>query len=230
VSKTLRPLAGLAVASTLLLSGCGVAGTGFHPGVAARVGDDTIRLSTVDRLAKDYCSAVESQLADSKRILPNQYLRSGVAGQLALVSAARQLADEQGVGAGIQYDRKVGELESATSTLPEEQQEAVLEVESAPAYLAGVLQAVGEKLLAADGTDRPDAAAAAAEGEKALSAWVTENEVEIDPQFGLVIEDGKPVAADTSISYGVGTAAENGVAEAPDQAYAASLPDSLRCG
>jgi peptidyl-prolyl cis-trans isomerase SurA len=198
--------------------------------VAAQVGDDTIRLSMVDRIAGDYCSAVESQLADSNRILPNQYLRSGIVGQLALVSAARQLAAEHGVEAGVQHDRKVGALESAVATLPEEQREAVLEVEGAPSYLTGVVQAVGEKLLAEDGTTDPTLEDAAAEGQQALTAWLSENDVEIDPQFGLVIEDGRPVAADTSISYGVGEAAEHGQAETPDQAYAASLPDPLRCG
>src|SRR5919112_1090637 len=109
-----RPLAGTVAASVLVLagalSGCGVAGTGFHPGVAAQVGDDQIKVSRVDTIASDYCSAIREQLRGENQVLPLRYLRGGIAGQLALVAAAEQLAEEHGVEAGAQYDQKVAEL------------------------------------------------------------------------------------------------------------------------
>ena len=71
-----RPLAGRAApwaaALALLLagglSGCGVAGTDFHPGVAAQVGDETITVSEVDSVASNYCSAITSQLQSNNQV------------------------------------------------------------------------------------------------------------------------------------------------------------------
>lgn len=236
MSITLRPpagalSAGLAASALLvsgLLSGCGVAGTSFNPGVAARVGDDTIRVDKVDELAQAYCAAIEPQLEG--QVLPNSYLRGGIVGQLAVVSAAEQLAEEYGVEPGRQYQEKVAQLQSAAATLPEDQRDAVVEVEAGSDYLSAVLVEVGEERLREAGSGRPKIAEATAEGEKTLSAWLEEHDVSIDPQFGIEIEDGKPVQTDTGVSFAVGDAATSARAETPDQQYAGSLPASHRCG
>lgn len=234
MSKTLRPqarsvlvLTGLMVG---LLSGCGVAGTGFHPGVAAEVGDETISVSKVNQIASDYCIAIESQLADNKQVLPQRYLRGGIAGQLALVSAAEQLAAEYDVEPGLQYDQKVAELQSGTAELSEGEQEAVIEIESSSAYVTGIQEAIGEKLLRAKGAADPTIDQARASGQKAFNAWLADHDVSIDPQFGVSIKDGRAVPTDTSLSVAVGDTAKKGQADSPDQEYAASLPDSHRCG
>lgn len=234
MSMTLRPLAGLATLSALvlpgLLTGCGVAGTGIHPGAAAEVGDDTISMSTVDRTASNYCSAVEDQLAQNNQVLPLRYLRAGIAGQLALVSAARQLADEYGVEPGAQYARKVSELQGAISELSEGEQEAVIDVESSSTYISSVQLAVGEQVLREQGARNPQGEAAAEAGREAFTEWLDENEVSVDPKLGISIEDATAVPTDSSVSYAVGETARLGLAETPDQEYAASLPESLRCG
>jgi peptidyl-prolyl cis-trans isomerase SurA len=49
----------LPVLSVVLLSGCGIAGTQFHPGVAAEVGDQTITSRHVDKVTDDYCTGFE---------------------------------------------------------------------------------------------------------------------------------------------------------------------------
>jgi hypothetical protein len=64
----LRSLTGLALASTVLLTGCG-ATPAFNPGVAARVGDESISLGEVDDVAEAYCSAAEEQLQEGQ-VLP----------------------------------------------------------------------------------------------------------------------------------------------------------------
>ena len=53
MGHVLKRVAALAVPCLLLLSGCGVAGTEFNPGVAARVGDETITTDDVDDLAAE---------------------------------------------------------------------------------------------------------------------------------------------------------------------------------
>lgn len=234
MSKTLRPqartvlvLTGLMVG---LLSGCGVAGTGFHPGVAAEVGDDTISVSKVNEVASNYCIAIESQLSDNNQVLPQRYLRGGIAGQLALVSAAEQLAAEYDVEPGPQYDQKVAELQSGTAALTEGEQEAVIEIESSSAYITGVLEAIGEQLLKAKGNADPTTDQARASGKRVFDSWLADHDVQIDPQFGVEIKDGQAVPTDTSLSYAVGDTAKQGQADSPDQEYAAALPASHRCG
>jgi len=228
-----RPLAGTLAASALLLgalSGCGVAGTGFHPGVAAQVGDDQISVSRVDEVARNYCSAISEQLRGDNQVLPLRYLRGGIAGQLALVAAAEQLATEYGVEPGRQYDQKVAELQGAVATLPEEQQDAVIAVESSTTYISGVQQAVGTEVLRDRGTAQPTTDEAGRAGQEAFNDWFSEHDVDIDPQFGVELEDGQAVPVDTSLSHAVGSTARNGDADTPDPAYAGSLPTSHRCG
>ncbi len=232
MSNPLRLPTGLAAAAALLMAGvlssCGVAGTGFHPGVAAEVGDDQVKLSTVDTIARDYCSAIKEQL--SGQALPNRYLRGGVVGQLALVSAARQLAAEYDVEPGVQYEQKVAELRAAVATLDEGAQDAVVTIESAGTYLSSVATAVGTQLLTDAGESDPGASEARAAGEQALVTWLDENDVQIDPRFGVRIEQGAVVPADGSVSTAVGDTARAGIVDSPDPEYAASLPASLRCG
>ncbi len=221
------------VASLLLaggLSGCGVAGTGFQPGVAARVGDDTITVRQVDALTSDYCSSLHKQLASNSQVVPLHYLRGGIVGQLALVSAARQLAAQDGVQPGADYQRKVAELRDAVARLPEDQGQAVVEVESSSAYLQSVVTAVGKKELQRQGTQAPSDAAALAAGKKAFTDWLDQHDVQVDPQFGIRISQGQPVPTDGSLSYAVSDVAKKGDATQPDPAYAASLPDASRCG
>ena len=226
-----RPLAGIAAASALLfsgvLSGCGVAGTDWHPGVAAQVGDEKITTSHVDEVVTQYCTAVKDQLTQSGEALPLRYLREGVTGQLVMVAAARQLGEEYGVEAGDQYARQVAQLEQAVANLPEETQDAVIEIESADAYIDGILQAVGE--ATAEGA-KPDSDKAVEAGRKLLEDWLDEQDVEIDPQYGVAIVDGQPKRIDTELSVAVGDTAKKGGAETPDSTYAHGLPAAHRCG
>jgi peptidyl-prolyl cis-trans isomerase SurA len=229
----IKSLAGVAAGSLLLvgaLSGCGVAGTDFHPGVAAQVGDDTISVSKVNSVVSSYCSALEGQLAAQQQVLPMRYLRGGVAGELALVAAARQFAEETGVEPGSTYDDKVAQVRTAVKDLPEDQQDAVLEVETSAAYVAGVEQSVGEQVLADKGDTAPQPADAVKAGTKEFTRWLSDQDVSIDPQFGVSIESGQAVPEDTSVSFPLGDTAQQGDAPTPDPSYAAGLPDSLRCG
>lgn len=229
--KLSRPL-GLAAASTVLasglLSGCGVAGTGFSPGVAAEVGDREITVDRVDALAASYCDAITAQLEG--QVLPNRYLTSGVAGQLALAAAAEQLAAEHGIEAGQQYRSQVSQLESAVAELPEDQREAVVAVESAGSLVSDLVIAVGERLAEEQGVTEPAPEQVAQLGNQALVDWIEEHDVELNPRYGIELREGQPVDADTATSVAVGDVATAAMAESPDQEYAAGLPDPQRCG
>ncbi|MEV7428073.1 hypothetical protein AB0N29_00525 [Nocardioides sp. NPDC092400] len=230
--KQARPLLGLAAASTLLasglLSGCGVAGTGFSPGVAASVGDTDITVDRVDGLAASYCDAITPQLEG--QVLPNSYLTSGVAGQLTLAAAAEQLAEENGVEPGAEYSGQVAQLESAVADLPEDQQEAVVEVESAGSLVSDLVVGVGRRLAEEQGLADASEEQVAQLGNEALAAWIDDHDVDVNPRYGVTLEGGQPVDTDTSTSVAVGDVATAAMAESPDAEYAATLPESQRCG
>ena len=88
-------LAGLAVASAVLLTGCGAV-PDLNPGVAVRVGDDTVSTRHVADLSTDYCGAAAARSCRVSRC-PVTTSTARVAGSIALRSAADQLLAEHGV-------------------------------------------------------------------------------------------------------------------------------------
>lgn len=219
--------AGLALAATVLLSGCSTA-PAFSPGVAARVGDETIGLGTVDEVSTSYCAAAEQQFEEGQ-VVPQHYLRDQVAGNLALRSAADQFAAELGVVADEEYDEAVEAAESSLAGLSEDQRQAVIDVQGASTYVAAVQKAAGEQLLDESGENGGERAARAA-GQEAFVAWLDDQDVTIDPRFSVSIVDGQAVPTDTSVSFAVSETTQKADAGEPDTAYAAALPEPQRCG
>ena len=207
-------VAALAVVAALL-SGCG----GAQPGVAVKVGDETISSNRIDELAGEYCTAVEDQLTGNSQRVPQRYFRAGIASSLAMRSVAEQLADEYDVEPGSTYDQQVAELQQSVAVLDEDVQESVIEVESAKAYVEAVQAAVGEVVLDQEG-----------DGQAVFEDWISEHGIEFDPSLGIGLVKGQVTSVDTSLSYPVGDNATNGSAEEPNAVYAAGLPDSHRCG
>lgn len=230
-SPRVRLAAAVATAGlTVALTGCGVTGTSFQPGVAADVDGARISTDHVNQLVGRYCDAIEDQLAQEGTVLPLGYLRSGIVGQLALVKAAEKLATETGVEVTQEYDLAIADLESQTAELPEDQQEAVVEVNGASAYLQAVQLAVGQRLLEDEGQRPTDANVVGQRGAEALAAWLEDHDVEFNPEFGIGVVDGQLSAEDTQLAFDVSGAGASSVLDAPDQELAQDLPASQRCG
>ncbi|GAA1166186.1 hypothetical protein [Nocardioides aquiterrae] len=216
-------LVGVALAATVLLTGCNEV-PAFNPGVAARVGDDTISINTVDEMTAAYCQAAETQL-QAGQALPQHYLRGQVAGSLALRAAAEQFAAEQGVTADPSYDAAVQQAEQSLADLGEAQRRAIIEVQGAATYVGAVEKAVGAA-LGGGGGDKAQQAA----GQQAFQDWLADQDISIDPRFGVSISDGTSQLTDTSLSYGLSDTSTKADADQPDAEYAGALPDNQRCG
>lgn len=214
-------LIALASASILLLTGCGSV-PAFNPGVAARVGDETISVNEVDDVSTSFCTYVEGQLQQGQ-VLAGHYLRGQVAGALALRAAVDQFADEQGVSAADDYATAVDQAKEQLGSLPDDQVQAVIDVQGVTLYLQAVEKSVGEEQGASG-----DAATKA--GEQEFLAWLDDQDVDIDPRFGVSIDKGVTTPVDTSLSYGLGDTTTKADADQPDTAYAALLPETQRCG
>lgn len=227
VRLTTLIVSGVSVAAMSALTGCGVAGTEFHPGIAASVGDQSITVDTVDALATDYCAAYVDTFEG--RSVPLSFLRSGIVGRLAQRAAVEQLAEEYDVSPGTTYQRSVSMLRKQGSQLDEEASAAMVEIDSTPAYVEDVLSQVGEKVLRERGQRNPTLEQQLAAGQEELTAWLEDNEPEVDPRFGIEFSEGQPVPLDTDLSVPVGETAKSGSAEELDAEYAAGLPEAQAC-
>ena len=225
----MRTLRALPVLSVVLLAGCGVAGTQFHPGLAAQVGDQTITSRHVDQVTDDYCKAVEkvSKTQDSTQARPMRYLTHTFANDLIVKAAAEQLAADYDVQPTSNYKDELAQLEPQLTSLTDEQKDSVREVFGARAYTDDVLSQIGEISLKKQGKTDPSDDEKTAEGQKLLDGWIADHDVQVNPKYG--IELGKADQVDTDLSYPLATAATGGLNATPDPAYTTSLPDQLVC-
>jgi hypothetical protein len=216
-----RGLAGLAVASVVLLTGCGAV-PDLNPGVAARIGDETVTTRHVADTAKEYCAAVETQLTKGQAVAGSA-LNTEVAGALVLRSAIDQFADDEGVTAGSSLQQQEDQLAAQIAKLSTSQKKAVRSVYLANYYAAAVFQSVGEK-----GGATGDAAVTA--GQKEFAGWLDDEDVRIDPRFGVDLSENGVSTVDTGLSYAISSTAKKASAKTADTAYAAALPQTQRCG
>ena len=218
------------VPSVALLAGCGVAGTQFHPGVAAQVGDETITTRHVDQVTDNYCTAVEkvSEGQDGAgQQTPLRYLTHEFATALIVKAAAEQLADEYDVEPTATYRSDLAQLEPQLAELDEDEKDAVREVIGAQSYADDVLTQIGQIDLEDKGTAEATADDQLAAGRDLLRGWVADHDVEINPRYA--IDFGTAEQVDTDLSYAVGSTAKNGLLPQADPDYTASLPDHLVC-
>lgn len=219
----LRRLAALAAVATVLLSGCGSA----SPGVAARIGDQTITVNDVDAESLLICQAVE---ADLQQPLPMGLARYQIlTGQISR-AIADQIAEEYDVAAGEVYDSAVSATEVQMADYPEETQETLVTVSTTQTYVESILEAASRQALAAEGVAEPTQDQIAERSQDLFATWPDSHTLEIDPRFGFTFVDGGFVQAETGASLAVSDTAKAGQAAEPDPAVTAQLPAAQRCG
>jgi hypothetical protein len=223
-------LVGLALAG-LVLSGCGGASLGIHPGSAAVIGDETLSLSKVDTTTSRYCQAYLPQITQQSQKVPMRFLRQFVAASLSERLLGQQLASQYDVEPTAQYAQQVTQVEQPFASAEPELRKAVSQVEAAQAYLSTVQVAVGEKLLTAAGQTSVDAKAALQRGQVATDDWLRSHTISLDPVFGISAQGGTFKPAPDRTSYPLSALASQGAATGqPDPAYTAALSPSQVCG
>jgi hypothetical protein len=237
----------------LVLSGCGLRGTGFQPGVAVVVGDQTITQSHIAELTGPYCRGVGDVLEQQGQKVSLRYLSSQVVvPQLTIRLLVEQLAEELDVEPTDQYRTELSALRTRVADLDKEAADAVVEVESARSYYIDVLTTIGE-MESGDGGSTEAADAALTGGREALSRWMVRgvegiaNEdggdapvLALNPRYGLRFaetedegnKDGPVVRADTDVSYAYSDLAKGGLAPetVEDPSYLSALPARMVCG
>jgi hypothetical protein len=232
MSPVLKRVLVAAVPCLLVLSGCGVAGTSFNPGVAARVGDETVSTNEVDELTDRYCSAVEEQIEAGGQKFPLAGFKTGIAVQLALRSAAEQIADAYGVSPSSEYQAQLAQIKQQAAEFEAgAERDAYIEVQATQPLYIDLLTQVGRILLADEGEPDPSIDFQQARGLDELADWSAREGIEFDPRYGVAMVDGAPEPVDTDISFPAGTLAVDGKSDGePTAAYLASLTASATCG
>lgn len=218
-------LTGLAAA--LLLSGC--AGSA-SPGVAARVGDDTITTARVDEATGHMCEALGEAYAAEGRVVQLGQMRQGVLQLLAVRSQAEQLLEAYDLEPSAQYESQVSERRRTAAEFPEEARETYVEVFTAEDLANDAVQQVGAAIVAEEGLDDATEEQVMEVGSEAFLAWPDDNDLETNPIYGVELVDGSLRVGDRSLAFPVSDAATAAIAETPDPDYAASLPSNQRCG
>lgn len=236
MGHVLKRVVAAAVPCLVLLSGCGVAGTEFHPGVAAEVGDRTIPTSKVDDITTLYCQAVEKQVTESGQSIPLAGFKTAIVAQLALQSAAEQIADQYGVTPGADYKTQLVQItqQADSAGYTGDERDAYIEVQATQSLYIDLLTQVGAILLAQEGEDDPTIDFQQARGQDELAAFAKSDGIEFNPSYGLTVADGLPQPANTDVSFAEGELATQGAALATadkaDPNYVAALPLSSTCG
>ena len=194
------------------------------------MGDETISTDRVDDLADSYCGAVESQIAANGQSFPLSGFKTGIATQLALKSAADQIADEYDVKLSDDYKIQLAQIEDAAAPYKGSDRDAFIEVQATQPYYVDLLTQVGAIKLKEEG-DRPDGRLPAGPGSGRARLLGGRRGLRVRPEVRHRLVDGVPTPVDTDVSYAFGDNAKLGKADGdPDPGYVASLPLSATCG
>jgi len=223
---------GLALAG-LALTGCGPS-LGIHPGSAVVVDDRTLSMSHIDTTASLYCKAYipTIQQQSSGGAVPMRFIRQFVAASLSERLIGEQLAEQYDVKPAKGYAQSQANVRQQFASAPQDQLDAVLDVEGGDPFLQNVQVAVGQQLTGNSGEATADLKAAQQRGQVATQDWLADHTVEVDPVFGVGVEDGQVQVVRDETSYPVSALAVSGAKSGnqPDASYTSSLSPSQLCG
>jgi hypothetical protein len=210
-----------------LLTGCGIADEGVQPGVAAEVGDTTISLDEVEDAAEQLCDLRGQDPATKGVPVSGAEVRTRALQTLVLRSIADGLAEEYEITPSPTF----ASLEDAAEDEGSVQARQTVGL----SYFVSVMQAVGAQVSDAGAAEQDQLAA----GIAAAQAWTDREGVQTNPVFPE-IEIGDVAVEftrDDDLSVAVSEFAEEALGDADrlaeqqgDSAYAATLPESQRCG
>lgn len=213
-------------AAVTLLAGCGE----IHPGAAVQVGEQRVNMSDIDELSVDVCEAFSPQFKQQQQIIPMRYVKQAVVQAATMRELARQIADDRDIDEPASYRAELVKVEEQAEQVPASVRDSFIEFQSASPYVSAILLQAGGEALQEEGQAQPSNEEAAARGASLLADYAREVGVDIDPRYGLELQDGEIVPTDRSVSLAVGDLATRAAASEPDQEYAASLGDAQRCG
>ena len=248
MSSTSRPRAGLAALAVVLLtggtvlSGCGVSDERPRPGAAAQVDDVRISADLVDGAVTDACTYFTS--VDNEPF-PRSIALQQFVSSLVNQSAIEQLMDETGatLDGNKNYQSDVADLDTQLADIPADVRDNVGLLRRAQIVVSYGTYAVGDAEFTASGEVPGTAAEVTERGQAALTTWIAEHEIDINPIYQLAVVDGVIVVDDEGTSVAQSDFAQAGLLDVLSQdeatvaaltakvsAKAAQLPADQLCG
>ena len=205
----------IALATTVLLAGCGDA----QPGVAVRVGDREVSTRTVDAMTTAYCDAVAEVGAAPVSL---RSVQEQMVGAVAVRTAMEEFAAPYDVEPGADYQRAVTAKRAQLPDLDADAADAIMTLATIEDYLPAMATAVAEQQGAKPGRKAEQA------GQQLFAAWLEEHPVVLNPRYGLELDGGQMRRADPALSVPVSAVARQD--QQGGSADVASLPPAQRCG
>lgn len=223
------PRAAVAVAGVVtagLLAGCGVADEGVRPGVAAEVGDTTIRLADVEEAAEELCDLRAEDPETQGVPVSGAYVRTRALQTFVLRAIADGIAEDRNIEPSPSYAR----LEEEADEVGTVQAREVLGL----AYFINVITQVGVGEIGASASEQELIIA----GIEVAQEWTAAEGVATNPVFpDIRIGDEAVEFSRGDLSVAVSEYAEAALEDGepqqqqvPESSYAQSLPESQRCG
>lgn len=223
-----RPLAVALAVSVLGLTGCGVTDAGIVSGTAVSINGTTISVDEVDQVAGSVCAVLSSDPGFQGQTISGAALRGAASRALTLHEIVDQLVEDfdvslpasAGQAASAQYRAGYANADPADV-------EAAEPIFTADARLSEALVALGtEAVGAAAGQE-----AIIAAGVEQAHAWQEDAEVRTNPAFDAIeIGDDRVISVRDDLTVATTDFAVQASAQEVPEGFAASLPESQRCG
>ena len=230
-----RVLVGVAAGAALLTvtAGCGVTKEQTHPGVAAKIGGQTLQLRTLDDTVEDFCTALES--IDDARTQAVSSVRTQVVIGWVQSVAVEKVAEDLGVDLP-DADVEEHEVDEAWDGfgITDDNYDSFELLTRVSKSLSQPLADIGNAYLAQQGQGQASDDQAKAQGNALIVAWLQKHRPELNPVFGDFDFDKGTFAVSDGLSLPVSAQAVTAAkgADNPDAAdqQVRSLPRSQQCG
>jgi hypothetical protein len=179
----------------LVLSGCGSSGP--RPGTALQLDDLRVTTRHVDDVASRYCAA----LATVGTKASAEAVRTQVVGALAGRLVAERFAEVRGIEPGSSYASDLTKLRAQLASFDEDTQDAIVEVEGAQSFVSAVVDKAGED---------------------SFRKWLGDQDVAVNPVFGMKLDGVDFSSVDPSLSVAASELAKSAVDSAANPTADAS--------
>lgn len=219
-----------AVAAALLTAGCGITDNAAKPGLAAEVDGQTLRLDKVDQVVADFCAlrATNPEAPPTPTALVRAQFVTGWTQAVAMdaLGAEHDVALPQGEIDPVAVDQVWGKL----GTIDDDNYDSFEWLTWISLRLAEPVAELGSKLALAETGEQLTGDAAIDRGADAVTAWLDDEDVVLNPVFGdydarTVSFRGDPLSIPVS---GEARAADKTAELTPEQI--AKLPAGQLCG
>lgn len=225
-----RPLVAVtssALAASVLLTGCGVADTDFHPGEAAVIEGEAISMDEVDEVAGAMCDVLRSDARFEGQAYAGSVLRDAAHQGLALQVIGAELLAAYDVSLPADANDGESAIRETYAAADEDALETAMPAFTGNTELYNVLLALGRDELGATADDQEALTAGVARAQE----WQESAEVETNPALpSLEIGDDRIIGTRDDLSVAVSEQARSAAASSAEEpAPAEDLPASQRC-